>query len=60
MCSATHKRTAGGGVLKSDVLEQGEDRSEVYTAAQAFPGTYTCAPVRDQALGNGRSATGRP
>ncbi|HVK16049.1 MAG TPA: hypothetical protein VM533_03810, partial [Fimbriiglobus sp.] len=40
-CTATHKRTAGGGVLKSDVLEQGEDRSEVYTAAQAFPGTYT-------------------
>ncbi len=40
-CSATHKQTTGGGVLKSDVLEQGEDRSEVYTAAQAFPGTYT-------------------
>jgi hypothetical protein len=40
-CSATHKQTTGGGVLKSDVLEQGEERSEVYTAAQAFPGTYT-------------------
>ncbi len=28
-------------MLKSDVLEQGEERSEVYTAAQAFSGTYT-------------------
>ena len=40
-CSATHKLTTGGGVLKSDILEQGEDKSEVYTAAQAFPGTYS-------------------
>lgn len=60
VCSATHKRTAGGGVLKSDVLEQGEERSEVYTAAQAFPGTYTLTvnPVlgtkdgRQAAIGN--------
>lgn len=60
ICSATHKRTAGGGVLKSDVLEQGEERSEVYTAAQAFPGTYTLTvnPVlgtkdgRQAAIGN--------
>jgi tetratricopeptide (TPR) repeat protein len=35
-----HKRTAGGGVLKADVLDQGDDRSEVYTAAEAFSGGY--------------------
>ncbi len=40
VCSATQKRTTGGGVLKSDVLEQGNDRAEVYTAALAFKGTY--------------------
>jgi tetratricopeptide (TPR) repeat protein len=39
--SATHKRTVGGGVLKADVLEQGNDKSEIYTAAQAFSGKYT-------------------
>ncbi len=41
VCSATTKRTSGGGVLKADVLEQRNDRSEVYTAASAFAGTYT-------------------
>ncbi len=41
VCSATQKRTTGGGVLKCDVLEQGNDRAEVYTAALAFKGTYT-------------------
>jgi tetratricopeptide (TPR) repeat protein len=41
VCSATQKRTTGGGVLKCDVLEQDSDRSEVYTAAMAFKGTYT-------------------
>lgn len=41
-CTAAQKRTAGGGVLRSDVLEQqDENRSEVYTAAMAFNGTYT-------------------
>lgn len=42
VCSATHKRTTGGGVLQSDVLDQTDerDRSEVYTAALAFNGTY--------------------
>jgi tetratricopeptide (TPR) repeat protein len=39
-CSATHKRTTGGGVLKADILEQRNDRSEVYTASSAFGGTY--------------------
>ncbi|MBA4187284.1 MAG: hypothetical protein C0467_04615 [Planctomycetaceae bacterium] len=39
-CSATQKRTTGGGVLKSDILEQGADRSEQYVAALAFKGTY--------------------
>jgi hypothetical protein len=60
VCSATHRRTVGGGVLKSDVLVQGEDRSEVYTNAQALPGTYTLTvnPVlgtldgRQKAIGN--------
>jgi len=41
ICSATQKRTTGGGVLRCDVLEQDSDRSEVYTAAMAFKGTYT-------------------
>ncbi|CAN5445992.1 hypothetical protein BH11PLA2_BH11PLA2_15430 [soil metagenome] len=36
----THKRTTGGGVLKADILEQSNDRSEIYTASQAFNGTY--------------------
>jgi tetratricopeptide (TPR) repeat protein len=40
-CSVTQKRTTGGGVLKCDVLEQDSDRSEHYTAAMAFKGTYT-------------------
>jgi hypothetical protein len=40
-CSSVHRRTTGGGVLRCDILEQGEDKSEVYAAAQAFPGTYT-------------------
>jgi len=40
VCSSTQKRTTGGGVLKSDILEQGGDRSEQYTAALAFKGTY--------------------
>jgi tetratricopeptide (TPR) repeat protein len=39
-CSATNKRTTGGGVLKGDILEQRGDRSEIYTAASAFSGTY--------------------
>ncbi|QJW95701.1 DUF4974 domain-containing protein [Frigoriglobus tundricola] len=40
VCSATTKRTSAGGVLKADILEQRNDRSEVYTAASAFSGTY--------------------
>jgi tetratricopeptide (TPR) repeat protein len=40
MCSATQRRTTGGGVLKADILEQQNDRSEIYTAASAFTGTY--------------------
>ena len=39
--NGTTKRTSGGGVLRTDVLETGTDRSEIYTAAQAFGGTYT-------------------
>jgi hypothetical protein len=51
VCSATHKRTTGGGVLKADVLEQLNDRSELYTAASAFSGTYKVSV---------RQAFGRP
>ncbi len=41
-CTATQKRTAGGGVLRADLLDQDENnRSEVYTAAHAFNGKYT-------------------
>ncbi|MCE9565546.1 MAG: hypothetical protein K8U57_26285, partial [Planctomycetes bacterium] len=41
VCSSTQKRTTGGGVLKSDILEaQGNDRSEQYVAALAFKGAY--------------------
>jgi tetratricopeptide (TPR) repeat protein len=40
-CSSVHRRTTGGGVLRCDILEQGEDKSELYAAAKAFPGTYT-------------------
>jgi tetratricopeptide (TPR) repeat protein len=42
VCSATARRTAAGGVLQADRIEQSNaDRSEVYTAARAFSGTYT-------------------
>ena len=41
ICSSAQKRTTGGGVLKCDLLEQDTDRSEVYTAALAFKGSYT-------------------
>ncbi|HSQ58073.1 MAG TPA: DUF4974 domain-containing protein, partial [Gemmata sp.] len=46
VCSSTHKRTTGGGVLKGDLLvssdrdDQGESYSEVYTASMAFKGAY--------------------
>lgn len=41
ICSATHKRTTGGGVLKGDLIDQLDGgRSEAYTAAMAFSGTY--------------------
>lgn len=40
-CYSGQKRTSGGGVLRSDVLEQDDNKSEVYTAASAFAGRYT-------------------
>ena len=44
VCTATHPRTTGGGVLKGDVLEQRDDnRSEVYTASRGYAGTYEIA-----------------
>lgn len=51
-CSAVAKRTTGGGVLKSDILDQVDgDRSEVYTAVEAFSGSYSISV---------KSALGRP
>ncbi len=53
--SATAKRTSGGGVLRSDILEQGDDdRSEVYSASEAFSGTYkvTVKTSLGRAVGN--------
>ena len=55
VASATQKRTTGGGVLKSDILEQDADnKSEVYTAAQAFSGEYrvTVSTALGRAIGN--------
>ena len=41
VCSATAKRTTGGGFLRGDLLEQKDDgRAEVYTVASGFTGTY--------------------
>ena len=41
VCSASRKRTIGGGVLMADQLGQSsDDRGETYYAASAFPGTY--------------------
>jgi len=54
-CTASQKRTSGGGVLRSDILEQqDENRSEVYTAATAFNGKYkvTVASALGRAIGN--------
>ena len=55
VCSATRKRTTGGGVLACDVLDQkDESRSETYTAALAFSGTYKVSVKRafGQSVGN--------
>jgi tetratricopeptide (TPR) repeat protein len=55
VCSATRKRTTGGGVLAADILNQTDStRAEVYTAATAFSGTYKVGVKRafGQAIGN--------
>jgi tetratricopeptide (TPR) repeat protein len=57
VCSATQKRTTGGGVLKGDLFDQTDGgRSELYTAALAFSGVYKVSvkkvlgrPVGDKA-----------
>lgn len=53
ICSPTRKLTSGGGVMSCDILEQDDDRSERYTAAQALDGTYavTVKPVLGRAIG---------
>ena len=57
VCSATNKRTSGGGVLKADILEQNNDRSEIYTAAAPSPGP-TRSPRSKPSVN--RSAARRP
>lgn len=59
VCSSTQKRSSGGGVLKADLLEQStqNDRSEVYTAASAFGGTYKI--TAKQAFGRPIGGTAR-
>jgi len=55
ICSATQKRTSGGGVLKGDIFDQnGTERSELYTAFQAYSGTYTVTvkTALGRAIGN--------
>ncbi len=56
-CSPVHKRTTGGGVLKADVLEQRNDRSEIYTASSAFAGTYTVSAKQAFGRSIGGTAT---
>jgi len=54
-CTAIQKRTSGGGVLRSDILEQqDENRSEIYTAAAAFNGKYkvSVTSALGRAIGN--------
>ena len=51
VCSPTQRNTTGGGTLKCDILEQENDHSERYSAAQGYSGTYEI---------NVRSVTGRP
>jgi tetratricopeptide (TPR) repeat protein len=58
VCSPTHKRTTGGGVLKPDILEQLDNgRSEEYTAAMAFKGTYTITVKKVLGRPTGDTAT---
>jgi tetratricopeptide (TPR) repeat protein len=58
ICSATQKRTTGGGVLKGDLIDQLDGgRSEVYTAAMAFGGTYKVSVKKVMGRPLGDSAT---
>jgi len=58
VCSALQKVTSGGGVLKCDILEQKDgDRSERYTAAQAYAGKYTVNVTKVLGTALGNSAT---
>jgi len=57
-CSAGTKRTTGGGVLKGDRIDEPNDaRSETYTAASAFGGTYKVTVKRAFGSAVGNSAT---
>jgi len=58
VCSATQKRTTGGGVLRSDLIDQKDDsRSEIYTAAMAFSGVYKVTVKKVMGKSVGDSAT---
>jgi tetratricopeptide (TPR) repeat protein len=57
-CSASTKRTTGGGVLKGDRIDQSDDaRSESYVAASAFAGTYKVSVKSAFGRAIGNSAT---
>ncbi len=57
VASSTAKRTSGGGVLVGDVLETNDDQKEVYTAAQAYSGTYRAKVVSVMGRPIGNKAT---
>jgi tetratricopeptide (TPR) repeat protein len=57
LCSCVNPMTTGGGALREGVFDPKEDsRSEVYTAAQAFNGTYTIAVDRIWGRSQGEKA----
>jgi tetratricopeptide (TPR) repeat protein len=55
VCSPDMKRTVGGGVLRTNLLDQKDDaRSATYTAAEAFSGSYKVSvkTALGRAIGN--------
>ena len=57
-CSALQKVSSGGGVLKCDILEEKDgDRSERYTAAQAYSGKYKVLVNKVMGTAFGNAAT---
>ena len=57
-CSALQKISSGGGVLTCDILEEKDgDRSERYTAAQAYAGKYKVLVSKVMGTAFGNTAT---